>query len=411
MSEPVSFSFFDPAYRKDPHRVLHRLRELDPVHQSPMGWIVTRHEDVARLNRDPRCGRDLHRLAPGVVPRKFFHGNEGLTRFTRTAMFHIDGADHARIRKLMAYAFTPSAIAEMRAIVVDVAGRLVRRLPAEGPIELIGDFARPLPVTIICEMLGVPAEDFARVAAWSDALAETVEPTITAEQVQRAEAAFNAFTDYLAEVVELQRRGLAGGGRQARATLVGRLIAAEAETAALSAAELLTNLVLLLVAGHETTTNLIGNGMLALLDHPDQLALLRREPALMDAAVEEMLRYESPANTNARVPQEAIEVGGKTIAAGQLIICMLGAANRDPAVFVDPDRFDIRRDPNPHQSFGGGPHFCIGAHLARLEARVAFDLLLDRYPHIGLDRARTSWRPRINLRGLAELGLVVGEGS
>jgi pimeloyl-[acyl-carrier protein] synthase len=164
----------------------------------------------------------------------------------------------------------------------------------------------------------------------------------------------------------------------------------------------------LLIGGHETTTNLIGNGVLALLEHPDQLARLRNAPELLPSAVEECLRYESPVNTNARCPHDDIEVGDKVIRKGQLIVCMLGAANRDPEVFERPDTFDIARDPNPHQSFGGGPHFCIGAHLARLEGRVALRRLLERYRKLDLDRQRVQWRERINLRGLAELGLRVG---
>jgi pimeloyl-[acyl-carrier protein] synthase len=189
--------------------------------------------------------------------------------------------------------------------------------------------------------------------------------------------------------------------------LVDRLILAEQETEQLSLDELIANIILLLIAGHETTTNLIGNGLHALLEHPDQLALLRARPELAASAVEECLRYESPTNTNARCPSENIEVSGKVIKAGQLIMCMLGAANRDPEVFADPDRLDITRSPNPHQSFGGGVHHCIGASLARLEGQIALRATLDRYSHIELDRERVRWRDRINLRGFGELGLRV----
>ena len=391
-----TFSFFDPAFRRDPHPVLARLRALDPVHKTPFGWIVTRHADVARLNRDPRCGRDTRTLRGGGLASRVA-GFAGLAETLATWMFHLDGADHARIRKLVAHAFTPRAIAEMEPAVVAVADRLLGELP-DGDLDLMAGFAVPLPVTVICALLEVPAVDYPQIARWSHDLAEQVELTASPAQLAAADAAYHAFKAYLAEFV-------AGRRRQPGTGLVDRMIAAEATTDALSTDELLANIILLLVAGHETTTNLIGNGVWALLGHPDQLALLRARPALAASAVEECLRFESPANTNGRCPREDLEVGGHTIRAGQLIVCMLGAANRDPEVFADPDRLDITRDPNPHQAFGGGPHHCIGAALARLEGRVALRGLLARFAALELDPARVRWRDRINLRGLTELGV------
>jgi hypothetical protein len=394
-----TFSFFDPEYRRDPYPTLARLRALDPVHATPAGWIVTRHADVVRLNRDPRCGRDTRRLTGGGLVARA-GSRPGLREMLATFLLHLDPPDHTRIRRLMAYAFVPKAIETMEASVEGVARRLLDALPAGGELELMRDLARPLPVAVICALMEIPTEDVPRFAAWSDAIAMQMEPTANGAQLTACADAYLEFKAYLAGFVEARRRRPGTG-------LVDRLIEAERETDALSSDELLANIILLLVAGHETTTHLIGNGILTLLRNPDQLALLRARPDLLGSAVEECLRYESPANTNARGPHEDIEVGGRLIRAGELIVCMLGAANRDPAVFADPDRFDITRDPNPHQSFGGGAHHCLGAHLARLEGRVAIARLLERYPDLALEGAR--WRDRVNLRGLDELR-VSGSG-
>ncbi len=395
----MSFSFLDPEFRRDPHPVLARLRETDPVHKSPFGWILTRHADVLRLNRDPRCGRDTRKLRGGGFASRAV-GHDGFAEMLSTFLLHLDAPDHTRIRRLMSYAFTPRAVEQMQASVERVARELVDKLAGRGEFDLITDFAAPLPVTVICDLMQVPREDLPRIVKWSDALAEQVEVTATEEQLAQLDVAYFEFKAYLARFIEARRRDPGTG-------LVDRLIQAEGETDAITMDELLANLILLLVAGHETTSNLIGNGVLALLEHPDQLQRLRAQPALAASAVEECLRYESPVNTNGRCPHEDIEVGGKTIKQGQLIICMLGAANRDPAVFEDPDRFDITRSPNPHQSFGGGAHHCLGAPLARLEGATALRVLLERYPTLELDRERVRWRDRINLRGLSELGVRV----
>lgn len=392
-----SFSFFDPDYRRNPHPVLARLRARDPVHSTKSGWIITSHAHVSQLNRDPRCGRDLRKLNTGGLAG-LFPDRKGLVELVNSMMFHLDAPDHTRMRKLMAYAFTPKAIEAMEVSIEAVTKRLLDRI-SDGPFDLIRDFARPLPVTVICDIMQVPHADFAKIEAWTDAIVEHLEITASIEQIAAADTAYLEFKAYLAGFIEARRANPGSG-------LVDRLIAAERETDALSSTELIANIVQLLLGGHETTTNLIGNGVHALLEHPHQLARLRASPELVSSAVEESLRYEAPANTNARCPNEDIEIGGKLIRKGERIMCMLGAANRDPAVFSNPDVFDIARDPNPHVSFGGGPHFCIGAHLARLEGRIAFQRLFERFPRLELDRDRVRWRNRINLRGLSELGVI-----
>ena len=393
--------FSDPAYRRDPYPFLKRLREADPVHRHPHGyWVVTRHADVRALNRDPRLGRDLRKLNVGgtdIVYRRY----PALLESHATAIFHIDPPDHTRVRRLMSYAFTPAAIDAMLRTVERVADDLIGALPDEGPFELIHDVAKPFPVAVIAGILGVPERDFADLERWSFAISEIVEMTITHRQLMKAEEGCAAFKEYLIEFVARRRREPGDG-------LVDRLLAAERETGALSEAELIHNIMLVFVAGHETTTNLIGNGVFCLLTHPGELARLRADPSLLPTAVEEILRYESPANATPRCAHEDIEIGGKVIRKGELVMCLLGAANRDPDAFRDPDRFNIMRDPNPHESFGGGPHYCIGAPLARVEGRVALAKLLERYPHLEIDPARVTWADRINLRGLSQLGLNAG---
>ena len=392
--------FSAPEYRRDPYGVLKRLRETDPLYRHPHGfWVSTRHRDVRFFNRDPRFGRDLRKLRHASA-EVVYAGLPTLLESYTTGMFHLDPPDHTRVRRLFAHAFTPAAVARMVATVERTADRLVAALPDEGRIELIHDVAKPFPVAVVAGILGMPEEDFATLERWSFAISEIVELTITRGQLARAEQAALDFKRYLEAFLERRRRDPQDG-------IVDHLIAIEREEGTLTEAELIHNIMLLFVAGHETTTNLIGNGMFALLRHPEELDRLRQDPSLMPLAIEECLRYESPANATPRCALEDVEVAGKLVRRGDLVMCMLGAANRDPEVFADPDRLMITRDPNPHESFGGGIHYCIGAPLARVEGRIALERLLARYRHIDIDEARVTWADRVNLRGLSELGLQV----
>ena len=394
--------FSDPDYRRNPYPTLKRLREADPLYRHPHGfWISTRHADVRFFNRDPRLGRDLRKLTFGGAQVVYAQLPTLLESYT-TGMFHLDPPDHTRVRRLFSHAFTPAAVARMVASVERTAHTLVSALPDEGAIELIHDVAKPFPVAVIGDLLDVPEADYPVLERWSFAISEIVELTISKAKLARAEQSAREFKAYLEAFVERRRREPGDG-------LVDRLIAIERDHGTLSEAELIHNIMLLFVAGHETTTNLIGNGLYALLRHPDQLARLRRDPALLPLAIEECLRYESPANATPRCAHEDIEVRGKIIRRGELVMCMLGAANRDPEAFADPERLDITRDPNPHESFGGGIHYCIGAPLARLEGRLALAALLARYRHFTIDDSRVAWADRVNLRGLSQFGLQVAQ--
>lgn len=399
----MPLNLLDPEFRRDPYPALARARVEEPVHQDPMGiWYVTRHADVSALNRDARLGRDLRKWLAYPMLRPYL-ADSPLERCVELWMFSLDPPDHTRLRKLVAKAFTPKAVAAMRSSIEAAADEILARIPREaGPrtIDLVTTFAHPFPVQVIASILGLSLGDSATLREWSDAISFIVEPTARRRHKQLASDAVVGMMSYLREQVAARRTSPAND-------VISELIRAEEEGDRLTEDELLAQLVLLFFAGFETTANLIGNGMLALCRHPEELARLRRDASLLPTAVEEMLRYESPANNNARVAHTDITVGGQTIPAGSLALCMLGAANRDPEVFADPDRFDAARDPNPHVAFGGGIHHCIGASLARLEAQVAFERLLARFESIELDEEGVKWRDLVNIRGLSALPVRV----
>ena len=323
-----------------------------------------------------------------------------MERWVEQWMLFNDPPKHTRLRRLANHAFRPPVIDAMRERVTAVADELIDALPADGtPFDLMAAFAQPLPVRVICDILGLPGEDYASTKAWSDALAIVVEPVRRRADLEAAGRAAIELADYLRAHVAQHRAACR------RDDLLGSLVAAMDDGHAISDDELLGNLILLFVAGHETTTNLIGNGVLTLLRHPDQLARLRAEPALIGSAVEEMLRYEGSVNFLARHPMAPYRIGDVTVRPDETIFFMLGAANRDPAAFTDPDRFDIGRTPNHQLGFGAGIHHCIGAPLARLEGQIAIGRLLARLPALQTVDETPRWRRLINLRGLEALRL------
>jgi cytochrome P450 len=402
--EPPVVDLFDPRLVTNPFPVMAVLREQgDGVHRSNLGfWIVTRHADVEALNRDPRLGKDLRRWDAYEMVQPFL-AHSALERCIQRSIFFLDPPDHTRQRRLAARAFTPRAVDALRPRLHRLAQDLLAALPDEGEIELMMGFAHPFPVRAIVEILGLPSADFPQLMAWSDALAVVVEPMAGRERLDAADAATVELEAYLRDNIRRRRhRTPRSDGR-----LIDQLIGAEDGGDRLTEDELVSMVVLLLTAGHETTTNLIGNGTLALVENHDQLQRLRRQPELIDTAVEELTRYDPPGNANLRVAQEDLTVGESRIRAGEAMFTWLGAANRDPRVFGHPDRLDLARHPNPHVSFGGGIHHCLGAALARTEARIAFGALVRRWPRLAVERADLRRRNVINIRGLERLPLVV----
>jgi pimeloyl-[acyl-carrier protein] synthase len=385
------FNPLDPDFIADPYPRYRRLRAEDPVHQSPMGfWVLTRYDDVAGILRDPRFGRKgFDRL----LAARF--GDAG---FDLSMLFR-DPPDHTRLRTLVTKAFTPRAIEQMRERIQQIVDELLEAVRPRRAMDLVADFAYPLPVIVICEMLGVPDTDRQRFRDWTvhiaralDAIALPMEP----EVIARGLAARHALADYFRGLVAERRR-------QPRGDLLSELIAAEEQGDRLTEGELMATILLLFVAGHETTVNLIGNGTLALLRHPDQLRRLREDPSLLPGAVEELLRYDGPVQRTGRSCSTEVQIGGRTIPENSVVLGIIGAANRDPAIFPDPDRLDVTRGENRHLAFGWGIHFCLGASLARLEAQIALGTVVRRLPHLALATAAPEWRPASALRGLVAL--------
>jgi cytochrome P450 len=387
------FNPMDPEFLADPYPTYHRLRAEDPVHQSPLGfWVLTRYDDVVAVLRDARCAKEPMIAAVaarlGIPP-----GTIGLSMLDR------DPPDHTRLRGLASKAFTPRVVEALRPRIQQIVDGLLERIEPQGEMDLIEDFAYPLPVIVICEMLGVPLADHERFKGWSLDLARGLDSVMLgpdSEVAQRSGKARHALAGYFRELIAERRAS-------PRSDLLSALIAAEEAGDRLSENELLATCILLLVAGHETTVNLIGNGTMALLRHPDQLRRLREDPGLIASAVEELLRYDGPVQRTARIPSADVTIGGQTIGKGEMVMPFLGAADRDPAQFPDPDRLDITRADNRHIAFGMGIHFCLGAPLARMEGQIAINTLVQRLPKLGLATARPEFRQSLTLRGLQTL--------
>ncbi len=389
----VAFNPMDPEFVADPYPTYHRLRAEEPVHHNPLGfWVLTRYEDVVATLRDPRAIKEP--IAAFVAAR--FGAPVPSVGFS---MLDRDPPDHTRLRGLVSKAFTPKMVEQLRPDVQALVDGLLDRVEGAGTMDLIEEFAYPIPVTVICLMLGVPVEDRERFKQWGLDIARGLDAIMLppdSEVARRSMVSRLALAEYFRELIAERRA-------TPRADVLSGLIAAEEAGDRLSEHELLATCILLLIAGHETTVNLIGNGTLALLRHPDQLRLLRERPALIGGAVEELLRFDGPVQRTARIPSADITIDGRTIPKGDLVMPFIGAADRDPAQFPDPDRLDITRADNRHIAFGLGIHFCLGAPLARVEGQIAINTLLRRLPRLALATERPVFRQSLTLRGLESL--------
>ena len=402
-TDALVFNPFLPEVHEDPYPLYHRLRAEDPVHRSELGfWVITRHADVLAVLRDPRMSRDPRRSERVDLLRQSPEVDQLLAaEEAAPSMLFVDPPDHTRLRALVNKAFTPAAVERLRPRVEAVVAGLLDRVAGAGAMDVVEDLAYPLPVTVICEMFGVPEADRERFRAWSRGRVHLLDPLVASDALQRALQARLALRDYLRGLIAERRDHPTGD-------LLSALIAAEDQGRQLSQDELVSMCVLLLVAGHETTVNLIANGTLALLRDPGALARLAAEPALAGSAVEELLRYDSPVQFTSRHALADRELGGRRVRAGESVVAVLGAANRDPAQFPEPDRLDLGRRPNRHVAFGGGIHFCLGATLARVEARIAIAALLARLPGLRLGPQPPVRRDTVTLRGLASLPVTFG---
>jgi pimeloyl-[acyl-carrier protein] synthase len=395
----LRFAPFSPEFRADPYRVYAELRRHDPVHWCPAPapgfWFATRYADVAMILKEPRFGREVRRVLPPEAFPPIPERHRPLQEMVERWFVFRDPPDHTRLRGLVNRAFTPRTVESLRPHIQEIADSLVEAAAAGGTLDVVNDYAFPLTVTVIAQMLGVPPADRERFKAWANELLGAIDIGATDEITTRASRATVALEDYLRDLVGRRRR-------EPRQDLISSLIAAEQEGDRLTEEELLATCILLLFGGHETTKNVIGNGAWSLLGAPAEMERLRRDPELMRPAFEELMRYESPLQMAFRYVMEDTELGGRALRRGQMIWGGVGAANRDPACFDDPDRLDVGRAHNPHLGLGRGIHFCVGASLARAEGTIALATLLRRLQGLRLLEP-PAWRPTVILRGLASL--------
>ncbi|MFJ2866108.1 cytochrome P450 [Kitasatospora sp. NPDC087314] len=383
--------------RRDPYPVYARMRREDPVHRSARGiWYLTRYTDVEVALGDLRLSNDRDRMtraygALGGDLKAFSRLTDRLGR----VMTNTDPPDHARLRKLANRAFTARRVEALRDGIQRIVDRLIDEAVAAGPtMDLIEAVASPLPLNVVCELFGIPPGDRPQVKNWFRRFGRL------SEDLDKSEAAIGQYEEYLARLVS-RRRADPGDD------LISALVATQGQDDRLTDSELLSTCFVLITAGDETTTHLVGNGVLALLRHPDQLARLREDPALIRTAVDELARYDTPTQAIVRVVAEDVGIGGRTLRAGELVYLFLAATNRDPDRFEDPDRLDLSRPGNRHLSFGHGPHFCLGGPLAKLQAEVAIGTLVRRLPQLRLvDEAALEWRANPLQRRLSALPLT-----
>jgi pimeloyl-[acyl-carrier protein] synthase len=386
----------DPSVLADPYPLYKKLRETDPVHWDPYlhAWVVTGYQD---------CITVLHKFSADRTPNPEQIKAMGIEQLAPIAqvmtkqMLFMDAPTHTRLRKLCSVAFTSRRIETMRAHIAEIAETLIARALPKGKIDLIADFAAPLPAIVTAEMLGVPTDDHEQLKSWSADFAEMLgnfqhNPDRAARVLKSVEEMQEYFRAAIREQERLPREGL-----------IHSLMTAEVDGARLTEEEIIANTIVTMVGGQETTTNLIGNGMLTLLRNPTALTQLRDDPAIIETAVEELLRYESPSQHTARIAPEDCELGGKRIKKRDAVMAVMAAGNRDPARFADPDKLDLLRQDNRHLAFGWAAHFCFGAPLARMEGQIAFTALLNRLKDIALPPQLLTWRENLGLRGLKAL--------
>ena len=394
------YQLLDPEVLANPYPLFHRIRSADPVHWDVFlhSWVVTRYDDVIRVLRTFSADR---------TPTPEQLSSMGLEQLSPIAalmvkqMLFMDAPMHTRIRSLASFAFTPSRVTVLRDRIVRVADQLLARVLDAGEMDVIAQFASPLPAIITASMLGVPEEDHEQLKAWSASFAEMLgnfqhNPDRIPSILKTVEDMTAYFRDRIREQKRSPREGL-----------VHSLLTAEVNGDKLTEEEVVANCIITMVGGQETTTNLIGNGVLMLLRHPRELERLRSDRALLPSAVEELLRYDSPSQHTARIAPSNQMIGDKEIRAGQAVIAVMAAANRDPDRFPDPDRLDLGRTDNRHLAFGWASHFCFGAPLARLEGQIAFERLVQ-LPNLHLQPTPLSWRSNLGLRGLTALPVAFG---
>jgi pimeloyl-[acyl-carrier protein] synthase len=393
------YHLLDPEVLANPYPLFHRLRTEAPVYWDPFlhAWVVTRYADVVTV---------LHDFSAERTPTPEYLASMGLEDISPIAkvmvrqMLFMDPPTHTRIRGLASYAFTPGRVAILREHIREIVENLLDSVESKGHIDIIADLGEPLPYTITAEMLGVPVEDAPQLKVWSQDFAGMLGNfQHNPDHTPRVRRSVEAMTAYFQKAIEETKK-------QPRPGLIQSFLEAEVDGDRFTEEEVVANTIVTMVGGQETTTNLIGNGMLTLLRHPAELQRLQEDLSLIPSAVEEMLRFEPPSQQTARLAPYDVELGGKLIRKRQAVIAIMAAGNRDPERFPEPDRFDIARKDNRHLSFGWAAHFCFGAALARIEGQAAFEALLRRFRNFRLESGSLVWRTNLGLRGLTALPIA-----
>ncbi len=394
------FNPFLPSHRRDPHTTWRALREAEPVYRSRVfgAWILTRYSDALDVLRDRNFTTDRSRVPMMRLVRRLAGRDADFAAQLERNLLMIDGPDHRRLRGLVSKAFTPRRVEQLRPRLQAIVDDLLDRAGEAGEMELIGDLANPLPVVAIAELLGVPPEDGPLFRSWATELVQLLDPF-------QGQGGFEPMRRANHELFEYFRPLLAARRAEPRDDLLSAMIAAEDDGRSLEELDLLALCALLLVAGHETTSNLVGNAVIALLRNPGERKRLQDDPGLIGSAVDEFLRYDGPIQLTDRVALADCEIGGRAIRRGQVVAVSLAAANRDPDRFPDPDRLDLARADNHHLAFGQGNHFCLGSQLAKLEAEIAVGSLVRRFPDLDGDPETVVWRRSMILRGPESVAL------
>ena len=406
IEETPDYTKFCESKLADPYPLYARLRSEDPVHYSDrlQTWIITRYEDVKSALTDSRLSSDKMAFYMNTMSPKERKNLDSLSQYMTQWMSMKDRPDHTRLRGLVNKAFTSKSLQDLLPEIQRICDDLVDNFISENKKDLLEHIAYPLPATVICEMLGIPAKDQTQFRKWSNDIVAFSAGlgSMIGTVAQQAQSSQKALVDYCQKIIAQRRK-------HPRNDLITRLIAAEEDGAQLTESELYSMCVQLFVAGQETTTNLIANSVLTLINNPEAFKLLRDNPELISPAVEEFLRYESPVQRTSRVAKSDLEMGGKQIKEGQSVILMFGSANRDPEQFPDPDELILERTPNIHLAFGRGPHFCLGAPLARLEAQITLTTILKNMPTIQSVDSHSNWKPVAGFRALESLIIELPE--
>ncbi|GAB1542960.1 cytochrome P450 [Scytonema sp. NUACC21] len=400
-AKAFKFNPFDREFRANPYPTYHRLRSEEPVHRYFVGgdWVLTRYADVKAVLKSGRVRS--HDKPESIKERNQYLKDKGknlntLAYTSNQLLFYMNPPDHTRLRGLVVKAFSLSVVERMRPRIQGLVDELLNKVRDRGSMDIIADLASPLPVTVIGRMLGIPNEAQDQLHQWSNVLSRILDSLVSLEEYEAMNKAMEEFQEYLRTLVAEREKN-------PQEDLISALIAAREQSDKLSQEELLSTCILLFATGEETTVNTIGNGMLALLRHPEEMEKLKREPTIIQSAVEEILRYDSPVQITNRIAIDNLEIGNQTIQAGEKIVLCLGAANRDPSQFPDPDRLNIHRSENNHLAFGDGIHYCLGAALARAQAQIAINTLIQQFPDLQLASDKLEWRKNVALRGLTAL--------